>query len=328
MDLNEFGPDDEAAIRAFVELRNAAAAVDSPWRHPETLYRREMKMRHGWDGEVGRHFLAYAGGEPVGALVVNTSEWDNHDLAWLDLDIHPDHRRRGHGTALLEAAYEVSRSMGRTLIGLDGWEGERTNGFAKAVGMVEKSRAVNRRQHLAELPDGLVREVSDEAAKSAVDYELVRIGARSPDELLAPLARLTEAINDSPLDDLELEDEVYTADRVRAFEDAQGASGMRLYRLLARHRDTGELAGHTVVAVDGERPEMAEQEDTAVARHHRGHRLGALLKAEVVLWLADAEPQLQSIDTWNAASNHHMVRINEQLGYRVMGRALEFQRRV
>ena len=44
------------------------------------------------------------------------------------------------------------------------------------------------------------------AAAGGVDYELVRISGRSPEELLAPLAELTAAINDSPLDDLELEE--------------------------------------------------------------------------------------------------------------------------
>ncbi len=328
VDVREISPDDGDGIRTFVEVRNAASAVDCPWQHPETPYRREMKMRHGWDGEVGRHFVADDGGEAVGALIVNTSEWDNHDLAWLALDIHPAHRRRGHGTALLEAAYDVSRAMGRSLIGIDGWEGQSTRGFAAAVGFEEKSRAVNRRQHLDELPEGLVEKVRDEAARAATAYELVRMGRRSPDELLGPLAELAAAINDSPLDDLELEDEVYTAERVRAFEEAQEASGMRLYRVLARHRGTGELAGHTVVTVDSERPTLGNQEDTAVARAHRGHRLGALLKAEMVLWLAETEPQLETIDTWNAESNDHMVGVNELLGYRVMGRELEFQRRI
>ena len=41
-----------------------------------------------------------------------------------------------------------------------------------------------------------------------------------------------------------------------------------------------------------------------------------------------AEPALRVIETYNAASNDQMVGINERLGYRVMGRILEFQRRI
>jgi hypothetical protein len=48
----------------------------------------------------------------------------------------------------------------------------------------------------------------------------------------------------------------------------------------------------------------------------------------MVRWLAEEEPQLETIDTWNAESNDHMIFVNELLGYRIMGRALEFQRRI
>jgi hypothetical protein len=46
----------------------------------------------------------------------------------------------------------------------------------------------------------------------------------------------------------------------------------------------------------------------------------------MVRWLAEAEPQLASIDTWNARSNDHMIAVNERLGYRVMGEGVAFQR--
>ena len=57
-----------------------------------------------------------------------------------------------------------------------------------------------------------------------------------------------------------------------------------------------------------------------MVRAHRGHRLGLLLKAEMLRWLAEAEPQVTSIDTWNAESNDHMIAVNERLRYRALGR--------
>jgi hypothetical protein len=83
-----------------------------------------------------------------------------------------------------------------------------------------------------------------------------------------------------------------------------------------------------VVTVDTERPQIGAQEDTTVVRDHRGHRLGLLLKADLCRWLLAVEPQLRTLDTWNAESNDHMVGVNERLGYRAVGRALEFQRRL
>ncbi|MGH3307738.1 MAG: GNAT family N-acetyltransferase, partial [Nocardioides sp.] len=209
-----------------------------------------------------------------------------------------------------------------------GWESEPTYGFANATGFELKSQAINRRQRLSELPAGLVEKLYDDAFAQAGDYELLRFAGRTPDELIDEVARLTAAINDAPLDDLEMEDEAFPPERIRAYETAQNESGFRFRRVVARHRATGELAGHTVVTVDSERPTIGDQHDTAVAGPHRGHRLGVLLKADMVRWLATDEPQLETIDTWNAESNDHMVFVNELLGYRIMGRELNFQRRI
>ena len=328
MELREFGPDDASAIEAFVEVGNACSAVDSPWLHPDTPYRRRMDMIHAWDGEPGRHFLARAGGRVVGSATVDYSNYDNLDLAWLGVSIRPDLRRRGHGRAALEAAYEICREMGRPLLGIDGWDGEHVRGFAAATGFELKSQSINRRQVLAEIPAGLVDKLHDDALMEATDYELLRFSGGTPDELMDDVARLTASINDAPLDDLEFEDEAFPPERIRAYEYSQRESGYRFRRLVARHRVTGELAGHTVVTVDCERPAIGDQHDTAVVDAHRGHRLGVLLKAEMVRWLAEEEPQLETIDTWNAESNDHMIFVNEVLGYRIMGRQLEFQRRI
>ena len=330
MELREFGPDDGGGIKTFVELDNARH-VDAPWQHAATEFRREMLMRHGWDGDVSPHYLAYAEKRPVGFLGINTSSYDNPELAWLDFAVHPDVRRRGHGTALFEAASRLCRELGRPLVGADGWDTEQTRGFAASVGLEHKSQSIQRRQHLRELPPGLVVELCDEAEKEAGDYELVRLCGYSPEELLEELAQVTMAINDAPLDGLEMDDELYTPERLRAYERAQIEGGFRFYRILARHRVTGELAGHTVVTVASEAPEIGDQHDTSVVRTHRGHRLGLLLKADLVRWLTGPdgpEPQLATIDTWNTESNEHMIGINERLGYRIIGRNLEFQRRV
>lgn len=325
MDLVEFGPEDTAHFDAFLELTAATDAVDCPWEPPRTAHRQEMSMRHSWEGEPGRWFVAYDGRTPVGTAVVDASDYDNLEMAWLTMRIAPAYRRRGFGTALLAALERVTTGMDRPLVGMDGWDSEATVRFAAARGYAQKAVAVRRIQEVATAPDP--RPIRDEALTRAQDYELVRVEGHAPDELLPELADLTAAINDAPFDDLEWEEEVFSPERVRAYEHAQIESGFRFRRLLARHRPTGELAGHTVVVVDSENPAHAEQHDTSVARAHRGHRLGLLLKAEMLLWLADAEPQLTHVHTDNAESNRHMVAVNERLGYVPVARSLEFQRR-
>lgn len=328
MELREFTADDAESIRIAVEIENAHHATDSPWQHPQTAYRQEMEMRHGWDGEVSRWFLAYAGQVPVGLGSVGTSEWDNLDLAWLGLAVHPDHRRRGHGTRALAQLLEVAGAMGRHVVGIDAWEDLGAAAFAATTGFAPKAQAINRRMALDGVDLADVRRLRDDAAGAATSYELVRITGRTPDDLLEVVSQMTAAINDAPTDDLEVEDENYPPERIRAYEDAQLLGGSRLYRLVARHRGSGELSGHTVVSVDVERPALAEQHDTSVVQAHRGHRLGLLLKAEMVLWLAEAEPQVATVDTWNAESNAQMIAVNDVLGYQVMGREIQYQRHV
>jgi GNAT superfamily N-acetyltransferase len=326
VDILRFGPDDTEQVAAYVDIVNACSAVDSPWVHPLTVRGADGRLRYGWDGEVETPFLGLVDDRPVVIGSVATSEYDNLHLAWLDLQVLPDQRRRGLGSEMLEALVAESKSRGRTSIGAHGWDGEMPRAFAARHGLEEKSRAINRRQHLAEVDWAVVEGLHAEARAAASAYELVRQVGRTPDDGLDAVAEMSAAINDAPTDDLEIEDEVYSPERVRAYEDAQIARGDRLYRVLARHRDTGELAGHSVVAVEGERPELGHQHDTSVVAAHRGHRLGVLLKTDMNLWLRGEEPQLASIDTWNAESNDHMIGVNDAIGYRVMGRELQFQK--
>ncbi len=328
MELREFGPDDTAAVATYVDIQNACLALDSPWRPPATEHGVAMSLTHGWDGEPARAFLVEEDGTAVGWAAIGTSERDNLDLAWLDTVVHPDHRRRGVGSAVVGALHDECRRNGRTLVGLDGWDTEGTRAFAASVGYDAKSVSVSRRQPVHDLGPAFFEAAYAEAAPYAEDYELLRIAGRSPEELHEPLALVAASINDAPLDELEMEDEVYSAERIRAFEHAQAESGRRLYRVVARHRRTGELAGHTVASIEGDTPTHGHQEDTSVVAGHRGHRLGLLLKADQGRWLCEAEPQLTALDTWNAASNDHMVGVNLRLGYEVLARAVEFQRRL
>lgn len=328
MDLVQFGPDDASALRDCVTVCNAVAAHDSPWQHPFTEVGLAAGLRYGWDLEPRVPFLAVAGGAVVGYASYSTSERDNLHLAWLTVEVHPDRRRLGHGSAIHDALVQRVRELGRTSVGIAGWDLDGTRAFAAKHGFELGSVSVNRRQVLAEVDWSEVERQHGEARRRAADYELIRRTGPSPDEELEALAEMTAAINDAPTDDLDLEDEVFSAQRIRDYETAQLARGGAFHRIYARHRGTGELAGQTVVAVEPDRPQLGDQHDTSVVRAHRGHRLGLLLKSEMMLWLREAQPQLESVDTWNAESNDFMIGVNELLGYRVMGRELAFQKTV
>lgn len=326
MDITRFGPDDATALKEWTDLHNAVSKVDSPWEHEQTLLRSEARFRHGWDGEPSVPFLARVDGELVASGNYSISEYDNLHLAWLGIAVHPDHRRRGHGSTVLAFLEDEARRLGRTSAGIGGWESDAVRGFAAKHGYEKKHQAINRRQYLADVDRAELQKRYDEALTHATDYVLERRPLPTPEEDLADFAEMASAINDAPTDDLDIEDEVFSAERMKAYEDACAFRQERAYRVVARHVPSGQLAGQTVVVVDSNNPTVGDQHDTSVVGAHRGHRLGLLLKGEMLFWLAEEEPQLEEIDTYNAESNDHMIGVNELLGYRVMGRELAYQK--
>jgi RimJ/RimL family protein N-acetyltransferase len=172
---------------------------------------------------------------------------------------------------------------------------------------------------LAELAADQVAALRDGAARAADGYSLVSWIGRTPDQYLDGFATVFSAMNDGPRDPGR-EDRIWDAQRVRERVDSRTELyGSRIYSVAALHDETGEMAAVTRVSVHQEAPQVGNQRITAVTRPHRGHRLGLLVKTAMLGWLAEAEPQLQRLITWNAAANEHMIAINEALGYQLLG---------
>jgi len=327
--VQEYGAEDITAIDAGRLVINAIREAETPWLPPLTVHRRRMEVLHGWDGAPERHFLGVVDDTVVANGSLEFGEWDNLDLAWCSVLVHPEHRRRGYGSTLVSHLMQEAREHGSRTFGCDGWELDGVEAFAARHGLRAANAAFHSIQLVDELPSGLVDRLRDEATGHAGDYEVIRLEAPVPEELLPSLAELTAAINDAPSGELDLEPENFPVQRIRNYEHSQIASGRRLHRVVARHRTSGRPAGHTTVAVDADRPEHGDQHDTSVLREHRGHRLGMLLKTEMLRWLRDVEPEMARIDTWNDQDNDHMLAVNERLGYRrTSSRNLEFQRRL
>ena len=243
---------------------------------------------------------------------------DNRHLVLASLTVHPDRRRQGHGSALMEELLRRATAAGRTTVWLGvAADDEGSQAFLSRHGFRYANPDARRRQVLAEVDPTHLDRLFVEAEVRAADYELLRLSPPYADELLADLVEVTAAINDAPMGELTYEDEHFDLQRLRDLETARTGRGDRVYRVVARHRGTGEVGGHTVVFLHPDRPTFGNQGDTAVARAHRGHRLGLLLKIDMMRWLAASEPQLEVIETWNQAGNDYMISVNESIGYRL-----------
>ena len=276
--LDNDNPDGRALAGAAAVLE-AARAVDTPYWPGLIVSDLAVRLRHGWDGEPPLMAVTHdERGRVVGVLEIHMPVYDNRHLGFLEVTVDPASRRQGLGRSLFDAGVSRIRADGRTLVLADSVEGSASVEFLTAMGLQRASVAIHRRLNLLAV-DWARLDVEDKNAESkAGAYELLRIFGRTPPDMVAEIAAMTESINDAPTDDLEVEDEVFSPDRIIAFEDGEAARRHRTYRIVARHRATGELAGHTVAAVDSERPGAGWQYDTSVVRAHRGHRLGLLLK--------------------------------------------------
>ena len=331
-------------VAGAVAVLEAARQVDCPHQLGPTTATFMADVRHGPDGDPSaiavvsgvpdpRHDdpvadEGNAAGAVTGVLEVVLPHRDNTHMAIVRVTVHPAVRRRGLGARLFAAGVDLARRRDRTLVLAGCWDRTPGVAFATAMGMDRATQEAKRVQDVLTVGVARLRLLASGAREHAGGYELIPIFGRTPAEMLAGVATMVGAINDAPIDELDVEDMVFTPERVQAFEGAQLAHDRRLYRLIAREQATGEFAGHTHVGVDAQRPWHATQYDTSVVRAHRGHRLGLLLKAEMLNWLREAEPQLERLETWNASSNAQMIAVNDMLGYRVVAQVAGWQRHV
>ena len=318
--LSPVSPDDPAAVAALVAIHNAAQRVDDPDAFDWLPEDAADQLRYGWDLQPEECFLYRpdGAGDSVATLTVDMPKRDNRHLCWLQLLVHPDQRRQGHGTAIMREALRMAEQAGRTTVWVDAVEDDLgARKFVERFGFRYASHEARRRQWLAEVDRDQVARLRAEAQTAAADYLVERLLPPVPDATLQQMVEVTAAINDAPMGTLTFEDEVFDLGRLQDIESARERKGMRSYRVIARHRETGEIGGHTQVVVSPHRPKLGFQADTAVSRAHRGHRLGLLLKIDMMRWLAEAEPQLEVLETWNNADNRFMIGVNELLGYRL-----------
>ena len=320
MRIERWTPDDGVALRGCKEAWDTAQDLEDQDGSRMPVRMLGAWFARGFTGDPAEAWFA-PGAEPgsvLGWYRLELNDLENTDRAMLVLVVHPAHRRRGVGRALLrDAARRAAADRRSVLWGevRDGWAGE---AFAAAVGAKRGIAAGVRRLDLRTLPAGQIGAVRASATAAAGGYSLLRWTGPTPEEYRAPFAQVLNAFNDAPHDE-GVEDESWDADRVRDRNDAPvRLMGLRRYTIAARHDASGELAAMSELSVDPDDPLWGHQGLTAVTGRHRGHRLGLLLKTAMLEWLAEAEPQVERVETGNALSNTHMIAVNEALGFELV----------
>jgi GNAT superfamily N-acetyltransferase len=260
----------------------------------------------------------------IGYALLELPLLDNPHLAMLEVGIDVARRRQGVATALTRLAAQAAQDAGRRTILVEALDGTPGAAACAALGGHPALGSTSSTLRLANLDRALVDSWIEQRTERAAGYSLVRWIGPCPDDLLKPFAQLRAAMETAPKGDLDITIE-WSPESIRAAEAAHARCHRRNLVLCARDDTSGELVALTDVLVPAGRRTLALQEDTVVRPDHRNRGLGRWVKAEMLRWLADEEPQLEQIVTWNATENAPMRGINTELGFVAGDTWAEFQ---
>jgi mycothiol synthase len=276
----------ESEIEAFLAIREA---VDPA--HPMT--------REGWDAEqkiAGRiDVLCFDGETPVGCAFGSHMYGDpSSPIGYISVRVLEEHRRRGHGTALLRHCSEHVRGFGgSSLYGVTASTTTDMLGFFAHHGLSEVGR---------------MQDVELELAGADTSFATPQGIVIVP--LTAELDAGAHAVALEADADIPAPNPVVTGDLARWRERNLGP-------LAERELSFAALAGDDVVgfAILGRAvPGVLEHYMTGIRRDFRGRGIAQALKRTQIA--AAKEAGYERLRTQNDLANVAMRRVNERLGYR------------
>lgn len=329
-------PHDDASISSLHAVVDAADRYERAYPMTWTALEMAVTYRAEPVAEQVGAWLATEHAIVVGAVEASRPLLDNLHLLNVRVSVLPTARRRGIGTRLAQVAFEVAREHGRTT--LSAWiPGAPTEpsgtplsdhprpgeAFAACWGLSNKLTDLHR---VLDLPVPAKRlDALGADAPHHTAYRLEQWVGPCPGEHVDAYCRLRGSIvSEAPMGDLDIEDEAYDEERLRA-EERDLEQMQRVAYTTAAVGPDGDLVGHTMLVVAGTDPGMVYQWDTLVLPKHRGHRLGLALKVANLAWVQREHPDRTQVHTFNAASNAAMIAVNDALGFRAVERMGEWQ---
>jgi GNAT superfamily N-acetyltransferase len=327
--IEEFDPrtasDDD--FRARWELVVELEAEDEPENPVTPLDKHRQWMTNTPSFRRPRHWTVWDGDRR--AIGVATLELEyvetNRHLVWASMGVRRETRRQGIGSALLARMVDAAVLDDRTILGGGTIEGSAGDAFCQTFGFEPKATERKSRLTIGDVDRSMLEGWVARAAERAADYELIGFDDRVPDDVLEPFVNLWHVTNTAPRDDLDMEDDLPTPERFREGEEKSLANGDTIWRVVARHRESGELAGFTELFFAPYAEDVAWQGWTAVHPSHRDRGLGRWLKAANCLRVMNEKPAVQFVDTWNAFSNAPMLGINIEMGFQLLRGYNEWQ---
>jgi GNAT superfamily N-acetyltransferase len=287
---------------------------------------------------ASRRWELLAAGEPGGAVLgvalMEFPKLENPHSTEITVAVHPQHRRRGVGTAIVDKMAERAVADGRrtlnTIVDVPlGLAAEHASSpFARRNGF-EQTLTGNMR--MLRLPFDPVRRDDLAAivanAPGAHEYRTMAFVAPWPEEFLDDHCALLRVMStDEPAGDGERQAEHWDAARLHENDQLDAAREATVLAAAAQHVPSGKLVATTELSVSKNSPGQAWQQITVVHPDHRGHRLGLAVKLANLDLLGEFAPDVRILQTGNAAVNKPMIAVNEMMGFEVFSEGAFWQK--
>jgi GNAT superfamily N-acetyltransferase len=328
MEVRHIDPGDDAALTEWAAVLEASDK--DLWPDLTGYELADIRAFARFKG-TSRRWELLAAGEPGGPMLgvgmLELPARDNLHAAEIVLAVHPQHRRRGVGTAIVERMAQVARADGRRTLNIivdvpvAAAADHPSVHFGPRVGF-ERSLPGNSRHLRVPMERGRLEELRAvvAGARDAAAYRVLTFETPWPSRFVPDHCALLEVMStDEPAGDDEREAEEWDEERLRESDELLSARGMRKLAAVAQHIESGRLVAMTEILVADSVPDQAWQMITVVDPAHRGHRLGLAVKLANLALLAEQAPKVEVVVTGNASVNAPMIAVNDMMGFEIAG---------
>jgi GNAT superfamily N-acetyltransferase len=335
MEVRHIDPNDDAALAEWAGVLQASDK--ELWPDLTGYELADIRAFARYKGTSRRWELLAAGEKGGPMLGVGMLEFpirDNLHAAEIILAVHPQHRRHGVGTAIVERMAEVARADGRRTLNIvvdvpvaaagdhpSVFFGPRVGFEPTLPGNSRRLRLPMDSQRLEELHAVVA------AGRDAAAYRVLTFETPWPTEFVQDQCALLEVMStDEPAGDGEREAEEWDEERIREGDELLAARRVAKVAGVAQHVESGRLVAMTEILIADDVPRQAWQMITVVHPDHRGHRLGLAVKLANLELLAQRAPKVELVVTGNASVNAPMIAVNDMMGFEIAGQGTFWQK--